>query len=52
MVTAHYFGKGKRRILVLGENGKIHGTREEIPVANKTQAKVVAKERKALPWNF
>lgn len=52
MVTAHYFGTGKKRIVVLGENGKIHGNREEILVANKRQAKIVAKERNALPWNF
>ena len=47
---AHYFAGRGRRTLIISQG--LAPTGEEIPVSGKAEARRIAKERGAKPWNF
>lgn len=50
MKTAHYFASRTQKFLVIGIDGR--QTEEKHEVANKSEARKLAKELEAKPWNF
>ena len=48
--TAHYFGKGKNKFVIISNSFAPVG--EKIAVAGKFEAERIAAERGAKPWNF
>ncbi len=50
MKTAHYFKSGKKHELIISNDARPVG--ETITVSNKKEARVVAKNLNATPWNF
>lgn len=49
-LTAHYFASRTEKVLVIAEGPKPVG--ERIPVSGKIEARKIAAERGARPWNF
>ncbi|ALH23562.1 hypothetical protein AVV50_gp39 [Pseudomonas phage PaMx42] len=47
---AHYFASKKTKFVVISETNRPEGQR--IAVSGKAEARRVAKERNAQPWNF
>lgn len=50
MKTAHYFAGRSEKILVIGVDGRL--TDEKYPVSGKKEARKLAEELGAKPWNF
>lgn len=50
MKTAHYFASKARKYVVISESMKPVGI--EIAVSGKKEAKTVAQQHGAKPWNF
>jgi hypothetical protein len=49
-LTAHYFASRATKVVVIAEGPKPVG--ERIEVAGKLEARKIAAERGATPWNF
>lgn len=49
-LTAHYFASRAVKVLVISEGPQPVG--ERIPVSGKLEARKIAAERGARPWNF
>lgn len=47
---AHYFATRKNKFVVISETNRPTG--ERIPVSGKVEARRIAKEKGASPWNF
>lgn len=54
MKTAHYYASKTRKFVVFGVNGKFPPLEEqkEFPVSGKAEARKLATESNATPWNF
>lgn len=50
MKTAHYYASRSHKFLVIGVDGR--QTEEKYEVANKSEARKLANELSAKPWNF
>ena len=50
MKTAHYYASRSQKFLVIGVDGR--QTDEKYEVANKSEARKLANELSAKPWNF
>ncbi|MEG1350827.1 MAG: hypothetical protein RSD49_22625, partial [Hafnia sp.] len=50
MKTAHYYASRSQKFLVIGVDGR--HTEEKYEIANKSEARKLANELSAKPWNF
>ncbi|WP_162380018.1 hypothetical protein [Citrobacter sp. NCU1] len=50
MKTAHYYASRSQKFLVIGVDGRL--TEEKYEVGGKAEARKLASELSAKPWNF
>lgn len=49
---AHYFARKQEKFVIIARSGRLQDQVKTIPVSGKREAKKVARENNAVPWNF